>query len=188
MRSYVVKRFPQFRHSRRRRIDSPSLLSRESTTLSFSNPQKGHFIVRRVFPLRKPEPMIVTGGESGCGRNPKPTAEAQADAEVRRKTKNKRTFFYYLSRFLIRVHSRKFAADLLLFLRGSAPSAPLWWVLVFVAPAYASRFSSSSMLSSSTLISETCSRWASNSPAGITDMKVTSHSMMPQLVATSGAM
>src|SRR5947209_17064689 len=26
-------------------MDSPSLLSRESTTLSFSNPQKGHFIV-----------------------------------------------------------------------------------------------------------------------------------------------
>src|SRR5215813_11224573 len=31
-------------HSRRRRMDSPSLLSRESTTLSFSNPQKGHFM------------------------------------------------------------------------------------------------------------------------------------------------
>jgi hypothetical protein len=25
-------------------MDSPSLLSRESTTLSFSNPQKGHFM------------------------------------------------------------------------------------------------------------------------------------------------
>src|SRR6267142_3663883 len=170
MRSYVVKRFSHFRHSRRRRIDSPSLLSRESTTLSFSNPQKGHFIVRRVFPLRKPEPMIVTGGESGCGRNPKPTAEAQADAEVRRKTKNKRTFIYLSVPFLIRVHSRKFAADLLLFLRGSAP---LRWVLVFVALAYASRLSSSSLLSSSTRMSETCSRWARNKPAGMTDMKVT---------------
>jgi hypothetical protein len=39
-----VKRFPHFRHSRRRRIDSASLLSRESTTLSFANPQKGHFM------------------------------------------------------------------------------------------------------------------------------------------------
>src|ERR1035441_547899 len=43
IRSYVVKRFSHFRHSRRRRIDSPSLLSRESTTLSFSKPQNGHF-------------------------------------------------------------------------------------------------------------------------------------------------
>src|SRR5215467_12510583 len=44
MRSYVVKRFSHFRHSRRRRIESASLLSRESTTLSFANPQKGHFM------------------------------------------------------------------------------------------------------------------------------------------------
>src|SRR6266404_6663431 len=44
MRSYVVKRFSHFRHSRRRRMDSASLLSRESTTLSSMNPQKGHFI------------------------------------------------------------------------------------------------------------------------------------------------
>src|SRR5579863_9798433 len=44
MRSYVVKRFSHFRHSRRRRIESASLLSRESTTLSFSNPQNGHFM------------------------------------------------------------------------------------------------------------------------------------------------
>src|SRR5271155_3374997 len=44
MRSYVVKRLLHFRHSRRRRIESASLLSRESTTLSFSNPQKGHFM------------------------------------------------------------------------------------------------------------------------------------------------
>jgi hypothetical protein len=40
----VVKRLPHFRHSRRRRIDSASLLSRESTTLSFAKPQKGHFM------------------------------------------------------------------------------------------------------------------------------------------------
>src|SRR5579864_4981197 len=44
MRSYVVNRFPHFKHSRRRRMESASLLSRESTTLSFSNPQKGHFM------------------------------------------------------------------------------------------------------------------------------------------------
>src|SRR5580704_15671428 len=44
MRSYVVKRLLHFRHSRRRRMESASLLSRESTTLSFANPQKGHFI------------------------------------------------------------------------------------------------------------------------------------------------
>src|SRR6266571_5450244 len=44
MRSYVVKRLPHFRHSRRRRMESASLLSRESTTLSFSKPQKGHFM------------------------------------------------------------------------------------------------------------------------------------------------
>src|SRR3984957_6013432 len=44
MRSYVVKRFSHFRHSRRRRMESASLLSRESTTLSFSKPQKGHFM------------------------------------------------------------------------------------------------------------------------------------------------
>src|SRR5580704_17942883 len=44
MRSYVVKRLPHLRHSRRRRMESASLLSRESTTLSFSKPQKGHFM------------------------------------------------------------------------------------------------------------------------------------------------
>src|ERR1700746_277029 len=44
MRSYVVKPFSHFRHSRRRRMESASLLSRESTTLSFSNPQKGNFM------------------------------------------------------------------------------------------------------------------------------------------------
>src|SRR5271165_7202277 len=47
MRSYVVKRLSHFRHSRRRRMDSPSLLSRESTTLSFSKPQNGHFMDER---------------------------------------------------------------------------------------------------------------------------------------------
>jgi hypothetical protein len=40
----VVKRLLHFKHSRRRRIDSASLLSRESTTLSLANPQKGHFM------------------------------------------------------------------------------------------------------------------------------------------------
>src|SRR5947209_4112092 len=44
MRSYVVKRFSHLRHSRRRRMESASLLSRESTTLSLTKPQKGHFI------------------------------------------------------------------------------------------------------------------------------------------------
>src|SRR5258708_6807952 len=40
-------------------------------------PAKRTFHCERVFPLRKPEPMIVTGGDSGSGGNPKPTAEAQ---------------------------------------------------------------------------------------------------------------
>src|SRR5437588_11070009 len=44
MRSYEVKRRSHFRHSRRRRIASPSLDSRESTTLSSIKPQNGHFI------------------------------------------------------------------------------------------------------------------------------------------------
>src|SRR5205814_6905509 len=48
MRSEVVKRFSHFRHSRRRRMDSPSLLSRESTTLSLTNPQNGHFMVEET--------------------------------------------------------------------------------------------------------------------------------------------
>jgi len=39
-----VKRLLHFKHSRLRRMDSASLLSRESTTLSFANPQKGHFM------------------------------------------------------------------------------------------------------------------------------------------------
>jgi hypothetical protein len=42
---------PHFKHSRLRRMDSASLLSRESTTLSLANPQKGHFmaLVFRLF-------------------------------------------------------------------------------------------------------------------------------------------
>src|SRR6185436_8888892 len=44
MRSYEVKRRSHFRHSRRRRMASPSRDSRESTTLSSTNPQNGHFI------------------------------------------------------------------------------------------------------------------------------------------------
>src|ERR1035438_466819 len=71
MRSYVVKRLLHFRHSRRRRIDSASLLSRESTTLSLANPQKGHFMrlwLRTKRPLRPNlvfwgEPEIVSGDE-----------------------------------------------------------------------------------------------------------------------------
>src|SRR6266567_4885531 len=55
MRSYVVKRFSHFRHSRRRRMESASLLSRESTTLSLAKPQNGHFMVMK-------ERLIVAGG------------------------------------------------------------------------------------------------------------------------------
>src|SRR5580698_7668604 len=66
MRSYVVKRFSHFRHSRRRRMESASLLSRESTTLSFANPQKGHFMGLIA------ELVIVAGGMSaGCWRSSK---------------------------------------------------------------------------------------------------------------------
>jgi hypothetical protein len=65
-----VKRLLHFRHSRRRRIDSASLLSRESTTLSLANPQKGHFmaltlveneiyLANRMFWINT---EIVTGG------------------------------------------------------------------------------------------------------------------------------
>src|SRR6266446_638285 len=43
IRSYVVKRRPHFRHSRRRRIVSPTRPSRESITLSSICAQKGHF-------------------------------------------------------------------------------------------------------------------------------------------------
>src|SRR5437899_12291900 len=43
-------------------MDSASLLSRESTTLSFANPQKGHFMLLE-------EPLcIVTGERSGQAR------------------------------------------------------------------------------------------------------------------------
>src|SRR5438874_8985863 len=44
MRSYDVKRRSHFRHSRLRRMASPSRDSRESTTLSSRKPQKEHFI------------------------------------------------------------------------------------------------------------------------------------------------
>src|SRR3990172_10447696 len=44
MRSYVVNRRLQLRHSRRRRIAAPSRASRESTTFSSTCPQKGNFI------------------------------------------------------------------------------------------------------------------------------------------------
>src|SRR5947209_18116725 len=42
--SYEVKRRPQLRHSRRRRMVAPSRLSRESTTRSWFSEQKGHFM------------------------------------------------------------------------------------------------------------------------------------------------
>src|SRR3954451_20782134 len=42
--SYEVKRRPQLRHSRRRRMVAPSRLSRESTTRSWFSVQKGHFM------------------------------------------------------------------------------------------------------------------------------------------------
>src|ERR1043166_8042608 len=50
MRSYDVNRRSQRRHSRRRRIASPSRDSRESTTLSSRYAQNGHFILVRSFP------------------------------------------------------------------------------------------------------------------------------------------
>src|SRR6266849_6231594 len=43
IRSYVVKRRPHLRHSRRRRMVSPLRPSRESITLSSTCAQKGHF-------------------------------------------------------------------------------------------------------------------------------------------------
>src|SRR4029077_13251157 len=68
MRSYVVKRFPHFRHSRRRRMDSASLLSRESTTLSSRNPQKGHFMALSIEQmLLLQEHQIVAGASSVPG-------------------------------------------------------------------------------------------------------------------------
>ena len=45
-RSYDVNRRPQDRHSRRRRIASPALVSRESTTLSLRWAQNGQIIPR----------------------------------------------------------------------------------------------------------------------------------------------
>src|SRR5207253_10088263 len=44
MRSYDVKRRSHFKHSRLRRMASPSHDSLESTTLSSIKPQNGHFI------------------------------------------------------------------------------------------------------------------------------------------------
>jgi hypothetical protein len=46
--SYEVKRRPQFRHSRRRRMVAPSRLSRESTTRSRFSEQKGHLMAVAV--------------------------------------------------------------------------------------------------------------------------------------------
>lgn len=52
MRSYVVNRRVHRRHSRLRRIESPSLLSRESTTLSAVWPQNGQSIAIETAPAR----------------------------------------------------------------------------------------------------------------------------------------
>src|SRR5579883_1592302 len=80
MRSQVVKRLPHLRHSRRRRIDSASLLSRESTTLSSRKPQKGHFIalVSQWESCAFAE-GIVTGG----ARGPRPGEQAPLSEEGR---------------------------------------------------------------------------------------------------------
>src|SRR5215470_11456127 len=96
MRSYVVKRLPHFKHSRRRRMESASLLSRESTTLSLANPQNGHFmalagqtwsIFLRSSKASEQEkspselvPKIVTvdsNGNSGAGGTPAELANAK---------------------------------------------------------------------------------------------------------------
>lgn len=46
--SNVVNRNPHFSHSRLRRMDFPSSVTRESITLEFSNSQAGHFIADRI--------------------------------------------------------------------------------------------------------------------------------------------
>src|SRR5262252_9547939 len=68
MRSYVVKRFLHFRHSRRRRMESASLLSRESTTLSFANPQKGHFMALGTHCIVAGENVVTAAGLSSATR------------------------------------------------------------------------------------------------------------------------
>src|SRR5882724_1693380 len=60
MRSYDVKRRSHFKHSRRRRITSPSRLSRESTTLSSRCKQNGHFIGI----------SLERGLSASCGQHP----------------------------------------------------------------------------------------------------------------------
>src|SRR6266700_2276470 len=49
MRSYVVKRCPHCRHSRLRRIASPTSESRESTTFKSWWPQYGHLMASRIY-------------------------------------------------------------------------------------------------------------------------------------------
>src|SRR6266403_4746522 len=56
IRSYVVKRRPHLRHSRRRRMVSPLRPSRESITLSSTCAQNGHFT--RQFLLGHPEARL----------------------------------------------------------------------------------------------------------------------------------
>src|SRR5437763_243315 len=67
MRSYDVKRRSHFKHSRRRRIASPSRDSRESTTLSSRKPQKGHFI--RSDPLSSFYPKVFSPWRSSSQRH-----------------------------------------------------------------------------------------------------------------------
>src|SRR5207237_8362145 len=53
MYSYVVYRRWHFRHSRRRRMNSPSRPTRESTTRSSVWPQNGHFIGAHLLGSRR---------------------------------------------------------------------------------------------------------------------------------------
>src|SRR5882762_4353209 len=59
IRSYVVKRRPHFRHSRRRRIVSPVRPSRESITLSSTCAQKGHFTGLVLLAGPHPQPQLL---------------------------------------------------------------------------------------------------------------------------------
>src|SRR5262249_49681951 len=123
----------------------PSLLSRESTTLSFSNPQNGHFIVFYSGTTNRCVNWIVTGGKESGQLDIGSSGDRKAIDNVRFSD-------YPLSR----------------------------------SPASSCVLCSSSRLSSSIFVSDTCSDRARPSPAGTTDMNVTSQSMMPQLVASSG--
>ena len=60
--SKVVKRFPQSRHSRRRRMESPSWQTRELTTLSFMLRQKGTSHWRFGLQFFSPSPSLRERG------------------------------------------------------------------------------------------------------------------------------